>query len=40
MKRKRAPVRAAKDKRVFRKTASKTKRINVSPGQWRGGIML
>lgn len=28
------------DKKYFTKTASKTKRINVRPGEWRGGIML
>lgn len=29
-----------KDKKKFAKTAKKTKKINVSPGQWRGGICL
>lgn len=29
-----------KDKRVFARTAGKTKRINVKPGEWRGGIRL
>lgn len=29
-----------RDKRKFTKTANKTKKINVSPGQWRGGICL
>lgn len=28
------------DKRYFTKTASRTKKINVKPGEWRGGIML
>jgi hypothetical protein len=29
-----------KDKRVFSRTAGKTKQINVKPGEWRGGIRL
>lgn len=29
-----------KDKKVFAKTAGKTKAINISPGEWRGGIKL
>jgi hypothetical protein len=29
-----------KDKRVFSRTACKTKQINVKPGEWRGGIRL
>lgn len=38
---KRKKVRNKKaDKKYFTKTATKTKRINVSPGEWRGGIML
>lgn len=40
MKKPRAPVKVKKDKKVFEHTASKTKRINVHPGQWRGGIRL
>lgn len=40
MRRMRAPVRAKKDKRVFSKTAAKTKNINIKPGEWRGGIKL
>lgn len=38
---KRKKVRNKKrDKKYFTKTALKTKKINVSPGEWRGGIML
>lgn len=37
---KRMKVPKRKDKKIFSKTASKTKRINAYPGQWRGGIML
>ena len=41
MKGKRRKVRNVKhDQKYFTKTANKTKKINVSPGQWRGGIML
>lgn len=38
--RKRRSVRARKDKRIFTASAKRTKRINVNPGEWRGGIML
>jgi hypothetical protein len=38
MRRKR--MRRRKDKRVFSRTAGKTKQINVKPGEWRGGIRL
>lgn len=38
MRRKR--MRRHKDKRVFSRTAGKTKQINVKPGEWRGGIRL
>lgn len=38
MRRKR--MRRRKDKRVFSRTAGKTKQINVKPGEWRGGIKL
>lgn len=38
MRRKR--MRRRKDKRVFSRTAGKTKQINVRPGEWRGGIRL
>ena len=38
---KRRKVRRKKaDQRYFTRTANKTKRINVSPGEWRGGIYL
>ena len=40
MRRMRAPVRVKKDKKVFSKTAGKTRRINIRPGEWRGGIRL
>lgn len=33
-------IRTAKDKRVFRNTAVKTRKINVSPNVSRGGIRL
>lgn len=36
----RSPVRPNKDKRVFRATASKGKKINISPKTYRGGICL
>lgn len=29
-----------RDRRIFSKTAGKTKRINVAPGEYRGGIRL
>lgn len=38
MRRKR--MRKRRDKKVFSHTAGKTKRINVSPSEWRGGIRL
>lgn len=38
MKRKR--MRKRRDRKVFAHTAGKTKRINVNPGDWRGGIRL
>lgn len=34
----RKPMRKAKDKRVFRRTASKSKKININPTIMRGGI--
>lgn len=40
MAKKRRPVKKYKDKKVFTRTANKTKKINVRPGQWRGGISL
>lgn len=40
MKKKRTKVKPVKDMKVFKKTANKTKKINVKPGEWRGGIML
>lgn len=36
----RKKVKPAKDKRVFSKTARKTKKINVAPTVMRGGIRL
>lgn len=38
MARKKLPKR--KDKKIFRDTAVKTKKINVNPSQYRGGIRL
>ena len=40
MKKMRTPVKAKKDKKIFSRTAGKTKRINIRPGEWRGGIRL
>lgn len=36
----RAPTNARIDQRVFSKTAKKTKQINISPKNMRGGIRL
>lgn len=36
----RSPVRASIDSAVFKNTADRTKRINVSPTIMRGGIRL
>lgn len=33
-------VKARKDKMIFRRTASKSKKINVNPTIFRGGIRL
>lgn len=38
MKRKR--MKRRKDRRIFARTAAKTKDINVKPSEWRGGIRL
>lgn len=38
MARKKLPKR--KDKKIFRDTAVKSKKINVNPAQYRGGIRL
>ncbi len=37
---KRKPTKKRKDKRIFARTAGKTKRINVAPSEYRGGIRL
>lgn len=37
---KREKVKPKKDKKIFSRTAAKTKKINITPGQWRGGIRL
>lgn len=37
---KRKPVTPVVDKKVFKNTASKTKKINVSPAPMRGGVRL
>jgi hypothetical protein len=36
----RSPTNAKTDKKIFHETASKTKKINVSPKASRGGIRL
>ena len=36
----RAPTKPKTDKKIFRRTAEKTKKINVSPKVMRGGIRL
>lgn len=36
----RTPVKLEKDKKVFKHTADKTKKINISPSVMRGGIRL
>lgn len=33
-------VRAGKDRRIFSRTASKSKKINIEPKVYRGGIRL
>lgn len=37
---KRSPVRRRKDRRIFKRTAVKSKAINVYPSNMRGGIRL
>ena len=37
---KRRKMRARRDKRVFSRTAAKTKAINLNPTTYRGGIRL
>lgn len=34
----RSPVKPSKDKQVFKKTSVNTKKINVAPPMFRGGI--
>lgn len=36
----RRKMRSSRDRKVFRHTAVKTKKINVAPAQTRGGIIL
>lgn len=36
----RKPMRHSKDKKVFSRTAEKTKKINIAPKNMRGGIRL
>lgn len=36
----RSRVKPSRDKRIFSKTANRTKAINVNPGVMRGGIRL
>lgn len=38
--RKRITVNAAKDQRIFRRTANQTKKLNNAPPTFRGGIRL
>lgn len=40
MKNHRAPTKKTKDKKVFRRTAAKTKAINITPKVMRGGTRL
>lgn len=37
---KRTPVKPVKDQKIFRNTASKTKKINLGQSPMRGGIRL
>lgn len=37
---KRKSTKKRKDKRIFASTAGKTKKINVAPSEYRGGIRL
>lgn len=37
---KRKPLKPGKDRKVFKATATKTKKINVAPKNMRGGIRL
>lgn len=37
---KRKPVNKRKDKKIFRKTAVQSKRMNINPPVFRGGIRL
>lgn len=36
----RKPMRPKKDKKVFRRTAAKSKKININPTVFRGGVRL
>lgn len=36
----RTPTKPKKDKSIFKKTAQKTKKINIAPKTMRGGIRL
>lgn len=37
---KRVPVKPSKDKKIFTRTAAKSKKVNVSPMIYRGGYRL
>lgn len=37
---KRKPVKPSKDKKIFARTADKTKKVNIDPKPQRGGIRL
>lgn len=36
----RVKLKSSKDRKIFRRSAIKSKKINVSPAQYRGGIRL
>lgn len=36
----RKPLKGGKDKKVFKATANKTKKVNIAPKTMRGGIRL
>lgn len=37
---KRYPVKPSKDKKIFKRTATRTRKVNLSPNAMRGGIRL
>ena len=40
MEKKRVPVKAKKDQKIFKKTANATNKLNSNPPTFRGGIRL